>query len=246
MPKLLSLRTAPTWRGAVQSGFERLCRAVPSQCAVCHAWPAQPVCDSCIGRFAQPRTRCETCALPVPAGVLRCGACLSSPPPIDLCLAVLDYDYPWRGLITRYKFQPEPGWAGPLADLARSMPWVEPALEAADVVLPMPLSRQRLQERGFNQALAWARRLAPDKIHADWLLRLHHTPAQSTLPRAQRLHNVQQAFTLAPSHAAKLRQCRVVLVDDVMTSGASVTAAATVLRQAGVAHITALVLARTA
>lgn len=248
LPHLRHLPHTPggTWRSRAADWLAQLGRSLPAQCAVCHAWPAQPVCDDCIARFAQPRLRCQTCAQPVPTGVLRCGACVQSPPPLDLCLAVLDYAYPWRGLITRYKFTPEPGWAAPLADLARSMPWVEPALEAADVVLPMPLSPQRLGQRGFNQALAWAHRLAPGKVRADWLLRCRDTPAQSALPREARLRNVQDAFVVDPSCRGALAECHVVLVDDVMTSGASLFSAARVLRQAGAAHITGLVLARTA
>lgn len=225
--------------------LERLPVSVPGLCAVCHAWPAQPVCHSCVTRFAQPRPRCQTCALPLPAGVPRCGACLKAPPPLDACLAAVDYAFPWSDLITRFKFGATPGWAASLAQLLRSAPWVEPALEAADLLLPMPLSRQRLQQRGYNQALVLARQLAPAKTAPDLLLRLRDTPAQSALPRAERLRNVRGAFAVEPLRLAELRGKRVVLLDDVMTSGASLFAAAQALREAGASHITGLVLART-
>ena len=218
---------------------------LPSQCEICHAWPAQPVCEDCVARFAQPQPRCRTCALPVPAGVPRCGACLRSGPPLDACLAAVPYIFPWGQLITRYKFGARPGWSAALALLLRSAPWVEPALEQADLLLPMPLSRQRLQERGFNQALELARHLAPAKVVPELLLRIRHTPSQSSLKRAERLHNVRAAFAVDPLRSAELRDKRVVLLDDVMTSGASMFAAAAALRQAGAAHITGLVLART-
>ncbi len=217
----------------------------PSQCAVCHAWPAQAVCEACVTRFAQPVARCRTCALPVTGGVMQCGACLRTPPPLDTCLSAVSYDFPWAGLITHYKFGHAPGWSAALALLMRSAPWVEPALEQADVVLPMPLSVQRLRERGFNQSLELARQLAPAKVRHDVLLRIRHTPPQSALPRAERLRNVQAAFAVEPMLAHLVRQRRVVLVDDVMTSGASLYAAAQALRQAGAAHITGVVLART-
>ena len=223
----------------------QLTRALPSQCAVCHAWPAQPVCEACVARFAQPQPRCQGCALPVPAGITRCGACLRSPPPLDLCLAALPYAYPWDDLIARYKFGDRPGWSATLALLLRSAPWVEPALETAEMLLPMPLARERLRERGFNQALELARRLAPGKVRADLLLRLRDTPAQSALPRAARLRNVRDAFAVAPGRQPLLAGRRVVLVDDVMTSGASLHAAAQALRDAGAGHVTGLVLART-
>lgn len=225
--------------------IQRVSEQLPSQCAVCHAWPSRPVCETCVARFAQPLPRCQTCALPVPAGVTQCGACLKSPPPLDACLAAVSYTFPWAGLIGRYKFGDTPGWSATFALLLRSTPWVEPALEQADLLLPMPLSPQRLQERGFNQALELARHLAPAKTAPGLLLRIRHTPAQSSLKRAQRLRNVRAAFAVEPLQQGQLQNKRVVLLDDVMTSGASLFAAAQALRAAGVAHITGLVLART-
>ena len=223
----------------------RASRHLPAQCAVCHAWPARVVCDACVARFAQPVQRCATCALPVPAGVLRCGACLKEPPPLDACLAAVAYAWPWSGCVTQFKFGGQPGWARTLATMLRSTPWVEPALEQAGHVLPMPLSRERLATRGFNQALLLAKQLAPRATDATLLLRTRHTPPQSALKRAERLRNVQGAFAVEPLRAGALRGQRVVLVDDVMTSGASLHAAALALRQAGAAHITAVVFART-
>jgi ComF family protein len=225
--------------------LHRLGRALPSQCALCRSWPTPPICDACVARFAQPQPRCQTCALPVPTGVSRCGACLREPPPLDACLAAVPYAYPWDALVSRYKFEPQPGWAATLALLLRSAPWVEPALEQADCLLPMPLSRERLRERGFNQSLALARQLAPAKTHADWLLRIRHTPPQSALPRAQRLRNLDGAFAIDPLRQSELQGRRIVLVDDVMTSGASLFSAARELRRAGATHITGLVFART-
>ena len=108
----------------------------------------------------------------------------------------------------------------------RSAPWVEPALEQCDLVLPMPLAPARLRERGFNQALELARRLAPGKTDATLLLRTRDTPPQSGLARAERLRNLRGAFALEPLRADAVRGRRIVLVDDVMTSGASLFAAA--------------------
>jgi len=223
----------------------RASRHLPAQCAVCHAWPARVVCDACVARFAQPVQRCATCALLVPAGVLRCGACLKEPPPLDACLAAVAYAWPWSGCVTQFKFGGQPGWARTLATMLRSTPWVEPALEQAGHVLPMPLSRERLATRGFNQALLLAKQLAPRATDATLLLRTRHTRPQSALKRAERLRNVQGAFAVEPLRAGALRGQRVVLVDDVMTSGASLHAAAQALRQAGAAHVTAVVFART-
>jgi ComF family protein len=218
---------------------------LPSQCAICHAWPSRAVCDDCVHCFGQPLPRCRTCALPVLAGMRQCGTCITKPPPVDLALAAVPYAYPWASLIAQFKFQEHTGWAHSLATLIRSTPWVEPALENADWLLPMPLSLERLRERGFNQTLVLAHALARDKVRADVLLRVKNTVAQSSLPRAERLPGVQGAYAAEPTRAAEIQNKRVVLLDDVMTTGASLFEAARVLRRAGALHITALVLART-
>lgn len=225
--------------------FHRARAALPSQCAVCRAWPAQAVCEPCVARFAQPQPRCATCALPVPAGVRQCGHCISAPPPLDACLAAVSYAYPWSGLLGQFKFNGQAGWARTFARLMRSTPLVEPALDEADIVLPMPLSRERLAERGFNQSLMLARQLAGARAHAGLLLRVRHTRPQAALDRRERLSNVRGAFALDPLRIDELRGRRVVLVDDVMTSGASLFAAAQALREAKPARVTGLVLART-
>lgn len=225
--------------------LSRVSQSLPSQCAVCHAWPSQPVCEACVAQFAQPVSRCTTCALPLPSGMRQCGACTVEPPPLDRALAAVPYAYPWSRLVVDFKFKQHTGWASSLATLMRSAPWVEPALDASDLLIPMPLSRERLALRGFNQALVLARALEPSKVVADVLLRIQDTPPQRTLPRKERLHSVRHAFAVDPLYASRLKGQRVVLLDDVMTSGASLHAAARVVRQAGAAHITALVFART-
>lgn len=225
--------------------LRRWAASTPSQCAFCHAWPSQRVCNACASRFAQPTSRCQRCALQVPTGVAVCGACLQSPPAFDSCIAAVDYAYPWAQALAQFKFHGDTGWAGALATLMRSTPWLELALEAADRIVPVPLSAERLRERGFNQAALLAKHLSGAKTDSRSLLRLHATEVQSSLPRAQRLRNLCGAFAVEPARAAGLRGQRVVLVDDVMTTGATLHAATLALREVGVAHITAVVLART-
>ena len=132
-----------------------------------------------------------------------------------------------------------------MATLMRSTPWVEPALDAADWLIPMPLTSKRLKERGFNQTGLVAHALQTSKVRSDLLLRILDAPPQSSLPRTQRLQNVQGAYAVEPLKRHMIEDKRIVLMDDVMTSGASLHAAASALRQAGAAHITALVFART-
>ena len=229
----------------VRALFQRLLRRLPSQCAVCYRWPAHPVCEACVAQFGQPVPRCETCALRVLPGMRRCGACIVTPPPLDRCLAAVPYAYPWSGLVREFKFQEHTAWAGTFGTLLRSAPWVEPALEEADWLVPLPLSKERLQWRGFNQALLLARALDRAKVRHDLLLRIKDTPPQSSLPRHERLGSVRGAFAVDPLLAHQLKDKRVVLVDDVMTSGASLHSAAQVLRRAGVAEVAAIVFART-
>ena len=217
----------------------------PSQCAVCRAWPAHTVCTACVTRFAPAQARCDTCALPVAPDISRCGGCLLHPPPLDACRSAVAYAWPWAALIARLKFQQDIGLAGALAGLLRRTPGVTEALAQADWLLPMPLAPARLAERGYNPALLLARRLPPARCLTDGLRRVRDTPPQRGLTRAERQRNVRGAFAVNPAHAAALHGRRVVLVDDVMTTGASLHEAARTLRAAGVAHITALALART-
>ena len=223
----------------------RLGDALPSRCAICQSWPHAPLCEACISRFAQPQHRCRCCALPLHISAKRCGSCLRSPPPLDQCLTASSYEWPWLDLIARFKFHEQAGWAGSLATLMLSAPGAEDAVDAADWVLPIPLSAQRMAERGYNQSWLLARQISPRKADAHLLLRTRDTPSQRTLPRAERLANLVGAFAVEPLRASQLRGKNVLLIDDVMTSGASLHTAAQVLRQTGAAKVSALVLART-
>jgi ComF family protein len=223
----------------------RWMNALPSRCAVCGAWPARPVCERCVQCFGQPRHRCRSCGLPLPDGVAVCGACVREPPPLDACYAAVAYAYPWSTLVARFKFSGEPGWAQVLAERMQAVPGVREEIARADLVLPLPLASLRLAERGFNQALLLARALARGKADAGLLLRLRETGSQTALDRKDRRANVQDAFGIEPMRAHELRGKAVLLVDDVMTSGASLHAAAHALRHAGAQRVAAVVLART-
>lgn len=180
--------------------------------------------------------------------------CIRHPPPVDGTLVAVTYAYPWSELITRYKFGNYPGWAPFFADMLLRADGVRTMLEALhnnDLVIPMPLSAERLQSRGFNQAWTLTSALArqahsPAQLDARLLLRIRHTRPQTTLQRIARLANVKNAFQVDPLRMHVLAGKRVALVDDVMTSGASLFTAAEALRAAGAAHITAIALARTA
>ena len=225
--------------------ISRLSAAIPSQCEVCHAWPSQPVCTDCISRFAITQPRCQTCALRMHTSVLRCGECITHPTALDMCLAAVSYEYPWAGLIGLFKFHNRPAWAAQIARAMHTNPQVQTALDAADFVMPMPLSAARLRTRGYNQALALAQALKTTKLQARVLVRIKETPALSLLDREDRLRAMADAFAIEPLMAEQVRRKRIVLVDDVMTTGATLHGAASALKAAGAAHITGLVFART-
>lgn len=232
-----------------------------SQCAVCRTWPAQPVCSPCLLRFGQQRPRCLHCALELPAAWmaepdsrLPCPGCQLQPFGLDSCFAALPYAFPWSALIAKYKFARQSGWAEFMAGLLLRHQGARELLQGLktdDWLLPLPLSAQRLGERGFNQSWELAKALhrqsrSPASLSASLLLRVRHTQPQSQLKRSERLSNVAGAFAVEPLKATRLRGQQVVLVDDVMTSGASLLAAARTLRAAGACSVSAVVLARTA
>jgi len=221
--------------------------ATPSQCAVCHDWGTQRVCAMCVARFAPVLPRCRRCAIEVPAGTDTCGACLTNPPPFEHTLAAVDYAHPWDGLITRFKFHSAldlgPALAQRLLDSFHLGNESAPAL-----LMPIPLSTARLRERGYNQAWELARRLARRlncRADATLLLRVKDTPHQLALAPDKRAGNVHAAFAIEPRRRAEVSGATVTLVDDVMTTGATVSEAARVLLQAGAARVDVWVVART-
>lgn len=218
---------------------------LPSRCQVCGLWPSRAVCTACEAAFAATASRCRSCALPCPPGHTACAGCLREPPALSACFAAVDYTYPWAGLLQRFKFRQEPAWAHHLAGQMRQIPGVQALLATADWVLPVPLTPQRLADRGYNQAWELVKALKPPHSRADLLLKLQDLPDQHALKRAQRLRNARQAFAAATHAPALVAGRHLLLVDDVMTTGATLEAAADVLLRAGAARVSALVYART-
>ena len=223
----------------------------PNRCAICAAASRGRrlrVCADCSARFAAPQRRCLGCALalPAPAGA-RCGRCLRDPPPWVTAVAALDYGYPWDRLLAALKFH----------DGLDLLPWATGALagavtaagaSVADIVLPVPLATARLRERGYNQAWELARGVAVARAlpaRADWLERLIDTPHQLTLPLEERVANMRGAFAVTAAGRTGLANKRVALVDDVLTTGATLAEASRTLLAAGAAQVEVWVLART-
>ena len=229
--------------------FSRLIQTslIPSLCAVCHAWGAQRVCADCIARFAPATSRCPRCALAVPPDASLCGACLTDPPPFTASVAAVDYRPPWDGLITHFKFHAALDLAPVLAALLLAAIKRSPGPHPS-VVVPVPLSRHRLRERGYNQAWELAQRIGRE-LHcptdANLLLRVKDSPHQLALAREKRVANVRDAFALEPMRLSEARGRSVALVDDVMTSGATAAEASRALLQAGAASVQVWVVGRT-
>lgn len=210
------------------------------------------MCEDCVSRFALTRLRCKTCAAPLGQDSSLCGECLTKPTPssLDCCLAAVDYAYPWDDLIARFKFRDEPGLAGMLAERMLAAPAAEDLIAGSDWLVPVPLKPQRLTSRGYNQAWELVKALRARLTHAppglaDALVRLGDAPDQHSLARDQRLRNLRGAFAAAPQRVAALLGKRVLLVDDVSTTGTTLHSAALALKQAGVARVQGLVIART-
>jgi ComF family protein len=224
---------------------------LPSQCEVCRLWSRERLCPDCTARFAAPVPRCGRCALRLPAAAALCGACLRETPPQRRAVCVADYAFPWDALIADFKFRGQVELAGAFAPLlARAAATADtgPPGPRPEMLLPVPLAPARLRERGYNQAWELARRVARlcgIGARADLLSRPIDTAHQADLPRALRLANLRAAFIVEPGGRETLRGRHVALVDDVLTTGATVHECALVLLRAGAASVDAWVLART-
>jgi ComF family protein len=197
-----------------------------------------PACDADLPRLGGPR--CPRCALESPGGEI-CGRCLSEAPHYDATVAALAYEFPADTLVHALKFHGELALAGYLGNLLLQK--IEPL--TTDVVVPVPLSADRLRSRGYNQAVEIARHITHRHGRAtldlELCVRSRDTPAQMDLPYAERRRNVRGAFRCTRSLAGR----RIAVVDDVMTTGATLDELAAVLKAAGAAQVVNWVVART-
>jgi len=224
---------------------------LPPRCLACGAVVAAeaPLCPGCwaaIAFLAPPC--CACCGLPFAhdqgEGAL-CGGCVARPPVFQRARAVFRYDDASRGLILAFKHGDRLDAVPPFAR------WLAAAgaelLAEADLILPVPLHRRRLFARRYNQAALLALALgkaAAKPVATQLLLRRRNTPSQGHLRSSQRRRNVAGAFAVAAGGAARLAGARVLLIDDVFTTGATLEAAAKALLAAGAREVDCLTLAR--
>jgi ComF family protein len=215
----------------------RLARLVfGGTCFVCRGTARAVLCERCDADL--PRLReavCPRCALDSPSGAL-CGRCLTQPPQYDATVAALAYRFPADVLVHALKFRGELALAPFLSSLLRE----RIGKPAADCIVPVPLSVQRLRERGYNQAVEIARHLG-GRLELDACARERDAPPQAGLDRAARKRNVRGAFTCRRRFAGE----RVAVVDDVMTTGATLDELAQTLKRSGAASVVNWIVCRT-
>ena len=200
------------------------------------AFLEDPVCDGCGAGFEMDGG---------PFAAARCAACLAQPYAFDRARAACVYDDASRGLILKFKHGDQQPFAPLFARwIARS---AAPLLDQADAVVPVPLHRLRLLSRRFNQAAEIARPLARDAgldYLPDALIRTTHTTTQGGKSARGRRLNVRKAFEVSEAGRRRIRGRRILLVDDVLTTGATAEACARALIEAGARAVDLAVVAR--
>jgi ComF family protein len=202
---------------------------------------------------------CPQCAIEDTGGQL-CGVCIAHPPKFDATIAAFRYQFPLDRLVQDYKFNANFAllelFATALADR------IIEGGNLPDVFIPVPLSRQRIATRGFNQAALLADAVVKKlnvklnakqtaqqvvRVENNWLEKIRDTPAQAGLALEARRRNIRDAFTLTPLGVVAIAaqpNLKMALFDDVITTGATLSEAANVLKRAGVVTVTTIVVAR--
>lgn len=207
-------------------------------CLLCAAsGSTELICSECVADMPRADAGCPRCGDAGPSGLV-CGACLKLPPHFDATRALWRYEFPIDRLILALKYSERlalGAWFGRML--------TKDVAQKPDLLLPMPLHPNRLRERGFNQAAEIAR-TASKRLEVKWksdvLLRLRDTAPQADLPIDERASNVKEAFLCMADLTGKT----VALIDDVMTTGASLDQAAAALKRAGAARVENWVVAR--
>lgn len=218
----------------------------PGLCAVCGAGAAGALCAACRAQGHDTAPRCPHCALRTRSAA-PCPACATAPR-FDACVVLGDHAPPWDHLVRGLKFAGRTAWAPVLAQALATRLRQGHAAHGVDLLLPVPLTPARLAQRGHNQAWELARRLGPAlgiEARHELLRRRFDGPHQVGLDHAGRSGAVRGAFEVPPRAAARLAGRRVAVLDDVITTGATLGEAVRVLRAAGVVHVAAWALTRT-
>ncbi|MEG0246577.1 MAG: ComF family protein [Pseudomonas sp.] len=220
-------------------------------CLLCSEAAEQPypLCVACEAELPWLEDGCQVCALPLPMQGLTCAQCNRRAPAFYRVEAPWHYGFPLDALVSRFKYHSQWPIGRLLAQLLGG--WLthryDEGLPRPSLLLPVPLSRLRLRQRGFNQAAMlahWLARHTGIACNERVLKRLIDTPTQQGLSARARKRNLRQAFAVANADAVKGRH--VALVDDVLTTGTTAQALASLLLKAGARRVDVYCLARTA
>lgn len=249
-------RAGRLWLAGVRElrriGVRGLDLLLPPQCPVCGAAVERQgaICAGCFSRISfVSMPFCERCGVPFTeqgqAQDGSCPACIAAPPAFRQARAALRYDRQSRDLILPLKHADRLELAPVLAGMMRRAGAA--LLERAEILVPVPLHRRRLFHRGYNQAAVLARllgRLADRPVQPDGMVRLHATASLDHRSAEERAQLLAGAFAVRPSRIERIKGRRVLLVDDVMTSGATADLCARALLRAGAAEVDVLAAAR--
>ena len=219
---------------------------LPPICALCSETALADIalCSDCYKRLDFLDNSCQRCALPLPPASKTglCGQCIYHPPKYDRCISLFAYEGTIRALVLALKFNKQLRNAHLLGQLlAEQIQQCQPVMP--DCLVPVPLSRQRIRARSYNQALELSRPLERQlhiPINMKLIKRTRHTPPQSQMKFAQRAGNLRHAFRLGKAELPE----HVAIVDDVVTSGATVNEMAKLLKKGGVKTVDVWCIAR--
>ncbi len=218
---------------------------LPTFCPLCQSrsdtFSIAPLCRACWLKIKPFHGySCSICALPVESGDVHiCGECLKSRPHFSRVITYGIYEDMLKEAIRLYKYTFIRRLAKPLSSLLLSL-----QIPEADAIVPVPLTKKRLIERGFNQSLLIARHLSENlniPLAATLLEKTRETEHQSLLSRSRRLKSLKGAFRIRE----RIKDCRVIIVDDVLTTGTTLNECAKILIKGGAQDVFAVIVART-
>lgn len=249
----------PPFRPLLRAAQAQLCqlsyRLLPCRCLLCASDSGnQLLCMGC--HMALPysahRQLCQQCGLQLESLSFVCGHCLAHPPAFSRCIIPFAYEFPVDGLIHGFKYRRQLANGKLLSQLLLDdikhhaqgdAAWCSP-----DLLIPAPMHWLRRWQRGFNQAEFLARHIAAElaiPLATHLIKRTHKTPAQKELTRSERQLNLRKAFVLADQHKAAIAGKRIALIDDVVTTTATVRELSQLLISAGAKDVQVWALART-
>jgi ComF family protein len=236
------------WR-TVDSLLAAIC---PWRCVCCNsAANGMDICADCLNDLPWLGNCCRRCGMPLTlTDSLTCGGCRAITDcshSVDLCIAALSYEFPVDRFVTALKYRHKPEFARVLGDLLAiriQEQIARPDYRLPDAIVPVPLHPLRLLQRGFNQSAEiarWVTATLQVKRDDHLVRRMRNTPAQAGLSREARLQNMRRAFSLTKP----VTGMRVALLDDVITTGATISALADLFKRAGAMEVQVWATAKT-